>query len=201
MAYWHCPRRIRSGFYESVRCPSVHLSQHGPTAGGLLLWAHAGTAGRTSIDCCSGGCGQCHVVSVRSSRTQTCRIWHGTERSGSSLSLSTICVTRWLLAGSVARPAATAPSTPALSCHTEGPKRTLAADVHLCCPAVSHEYPRPRLCLISISSSIGDRQQRRRQISSRCATGKVTVGLESHWPRGTDRSAQPLCGWEGNRRS
>jgi len=117
------------------------------------------------------------------------------------LSLSTICVTRWLLAGSVARPAATAPSTPALSCHTEGPKRTLAADVHLCCPAVSHEYPRPRRCLISISSSIGDRQQRRRQISSRSATGKVTVGLESHWPRGADRSAQPLCGLEGNRRS
>ena len=171
MAYWHCPRRIRSGFYESVRCPSVHLSQHGPTAGGLLLWAHAGTAGRTSIDCCSGGCGQCHVVSVRSSRTQTCRIWPGSERSGSSLSLDYLC--NEMAARGVGRQAC-----------SDGA-----------------EYPRPRRCLISISSSIGDRQQRRRQISSRCATGKVTVGLESHWPRGTDRSAQPLCGWEGNRRS
>ena len=40
---WHCPHTVRSGVYETVRCPSFCqsfcLSQHGPTASGLLLWA------------------------------------------------------------------------------------------------------------------------------------------------------------------
>jgi len=69
LVYWHrhaclciCPASV---------CLSVCLSQHGPQQRSLLLWP-----GRQemSIDCCTahscsaaGECGQCHVVSVRSS--------------------------------------------------------------------------------------------------------------------------------------
>ena len=36
----HCPHRARSGVYVTVRCQSVCMSQHGPTAANpLLMWA------------------------------------------------------------------------------------------------------------------------------------------------------------------
>ena len=54
------------------RCPSVYLSQHGPTrsksaAAGLLLWAQsAGDVDRLLQQRrAAAECGQCHVVSVR----------------------------------------------------------------------------------------------------------------------------------------
>jgi len=46
LGYWHRPLSMLSRVYETVRCPSVCLSQHGTTAAnlqsasaGLLLWA------------------------------------------------------------------------------------------------------------------------------------------------------------------
>ena len=176
MAYWHCPRRIRSRFYESVRCPSVHLSQHGPTAGGLLLWAHAGTAGRTSIDCCSGGCGQCHVVSVRSSRTQTCRIWPGSERSGSSLSLDYLC--NEMAARGVGRQAC--------SDGAEYPR-----------PLVSHRRAetyagRGRSPVLPSGES---------RVPPPSPLSHLHLLLDRRPATAAPADQQPLCDWEGNRRS
>jgi len=68
--YWHCPQSMRSRVYETLRCPSVCLSQRVPQQQTLLLWSDRQGI---SIDCCTahssaaGECGQCHVVSVRSS--------------------------------------------------------------------------------------------------------------------------------------
>jgi len=58
------PYSMRSSVYVTVRCPSVYLSQHGPTAAtaaGLLLWAQrAGNIdqllhGRRSVAAAWGG--------------------------------------------------------------------------------------------------------------------------------------------------
>jgi len=66
-----------SRVYLTVRCPSVYLFQHGPTAANPLLQVCCCGPGKqeTAIDCCTvgaqqqrravGECGQCHVVSVR----------------------------------------------------------------------------------------------------------------------------------------
>jgi len=32
--YWHCPHSMRSRIYETVQCPSVCLSHHGPPVAG-----------------------------------------------------------------------------------------------------------------------------------------------------------------------
>ena len=75
-AYWHCSHSMESGVYVTVRCLSVCLFQHEPTAAnllyaaaGLLLWAwREGDIGRLLHSQRSaaavGECGQCHVVSV-----------------------------------------------------------------------------------------------------------------------------------------
>jgi len=58
---WHCSHAVWSRIFASVGRPSVCLSQQ-----------------ELSIDCCTahssaaGECGQCHVVSIRSSWTRTC---------------------------------------------------------------------------------------------------------------------------------
>jgi len=72
---WARRRRV----YETVRCPfvcpSICLSQHGLTAANPLLQVCCCWPGKheISIDCGGSGneCGQCHVVSVRSSWKQT----------------------------------------------------------------------------------------------------------------------------------
>ena len=79
----HCPRRMRSRVYASARCPSVrpsvllcvrHLS-HPAAARRYCRFAAAGPAGRRyrsiaarrDVRRAAGECGQCRVVSVRSS--------------------------------------------------------------------------------------------------------------------------------------
>ena len=68
---------MRSRVYVTVRCPSVYLSQHGPTAADPLLQVCCSCGpGRQEISidcgmagdqllCAAGECGQCLVVSVR----------------------------------------------------------------------------------------------------------------------------------------
>jgi len=71
--YWHCSHSMRSRVYVTVRCLSVCLSQHGPTAANpLLRICCCGPGGQElSIDCCrrsaasAGECGHCHDVSIR----------------------------------------------------------------------------------------------------------------------------------------
>ena len=64
--YWHCPHCMLSRVYETVQCPSVCLSQHGPTAAHPLLHV-----------CCCGRGGQ-EILRLRTvrrcplNRTQTC---------------------------------------------------------------------------------------------------------------------------------
>jgi len=53
---WHCPHSMRSSVYETVRCSSVCLSQHGSTAANpLLLQVCCCGPGGQDIDCCSSG--------------------------------------------------------------------------------------------------------------------------------------------------
>ena len=63
------PHNMRSRVYETVRCPSVCLSQHGPSAANPLLQVSYCGSGRQVIRsiaaAAAGKCGQCHVVSVR----------------------------------------------------------------------------------------------------------------------------------------
>jgi len=69
MRYWYWPHNMRSRVYETVRCPSVCLSQHGPSAANPLLQVCCCGSGRQEIRSIAAGaagkCGQCHVVSVR----------------------------------------------------------------------------------------------------------------------------------------
>ena len=53
--YWHCPRGVRGRVYETVRCPSVCLSQRGVTAANPLLQVCCCRPGEEeiSIGCCS----------------------------------------------------------------------------------------------------------------------------------------------------
>ena len=75
--YWHCPHRMRSRDYVTVRCPSVRVS---PSIGPqqqtrCCRFAALGPAGgryrliaarvRRSV-AAAGECGRCHVVSVTS---------------------------------------------------------------------------------------------------------------------------------------
>ena len=76
---WHCPHTVRSGVYETVRCPSFCqsfcLSQHGPTASGLLLWARrVGDIDRSiaAAAACRRRRAQFHVVGVRRNWTSQC---------------------------------------------------------------------------------------------------------------------------------
>jgi len=63
--YMFCFCRV----YETVRCPSVCLSQHGPTTANPQLQVCCRGHGGPEISiaaAATGECGQCHVVSVRS---------------------------------------------------------------------------------------------------------------------------------------
>ena len=53
LVYWHCPHIMRIRLYETARCLSVCLSQHGPTAANPLLQVCCcGLGGQEiSIDC------------------------------------------------------------------------------------------------------------------------------------------------------
>ena len=84
---WHYPLSMRNRFYVAALCPSVRLSvrlsQHEPTAANPLLQVCCCGPGRQEISihrCMAGAqqhrhaagkCGQCHVVSVRSSWTRS----------------------------------------------------------------------------------------------------------------------------------